>query len=122
MTYRKLFIGFTIGSALAVAALWYWSCQARAEVRVKQGTRYGYYRAGIWSGTLILQLDSPETRPTLDEADAIPLPMHFSLPSLDPDRWQFLWTWGSDLSSRFQKYRRTGEFDAEKRLTYVVMG
>ncbi|RYD21110.1 MAG: hypothetical protein EOP88_12520 [Verrucomicrobiaceae bacterium] len=121
MTYRRLFLWLLLGSTLALAALWAWSCQGLAEVRVRQGPSYGSYRAGIWSGTLILRLSSPEPRPTNEEAQAVPLQSHFGLPSLDPDDWQVSWTPGHQLLSSFRNYPRTGKLALQERLTHVMV-
>ncbi|RYD21114.1 MAG: hypothetical protein EOP88_12540 [Verrucomicrobiaceae bacterium] len=122
MTYRKLFLTFLTGSTLAVAALWTWSCWGHAQVGYAPWSRGGSYLAAIWSGTLILELDSPEVRPTEAEADAVPFIRHFFRPGFSPHDWSFSWTSSSDLASRFYQYRRTGEFDMEKKFHSIVMG
>lgn len=121
MTYRKLFLWILAASTLAVAALWTWSCWGHAQVRASR-SGHGSYLAAIWSGTVILELYSSEVRPTKEEADAVPLPQHFFLPGRRSHDWSFGWTSSSDLASRFYKYRRTGEFDLEKKFQPFVMG
>ena len=122
MTYRKLFHWVFAGSTLAVGALWSWSCWGCAELRASHPARMGSYQAGLWSGTVILELDSPEVRPTMAAADAVPLLQHFFLPGLRTRDWSERWNSSSDLDARHYTYRRTGEFGVEKSFHSIVMG
>lgn len=119
MTYRKLFLWLLTGSTLAVAALWTLSCWGLAEVRA--GNHTGYYHAGIWSGTVILQLYSDEVRPTEAEADAVPFLQNLFLPGMRSHNWDSDWTSSSGLSRRLYTYRRTGEFEVVKEFSPFVM-
>ena len=122
MTYRKLFHWVFAGSTLAVGALWSWSCWGCAELRASHPARMGSYQAGLWSGTVILELESPEVRPTKAAADAVPLLQHFFLPGLRAHEWSSRWNSSSDLSTRHYTYRRTGELGVEKTFYSIVMG
>lgn len=123
MTYRKLFLWVLAGSTLAVGALWSWSCWGCAELRVaSHPARTGAYQAGLWSGTVILELTSPEVRPTKAAADAVPLLQHFFLPGLRGHDWSYRWNSSSDLDARHYTYRRTGEFGVEKTYHPFVVG
>ncbi|RYD21111.1 MAG: hypothetical protein EOP88_12525 [Verrucomicrobiaceae bacterium] len=120
MTYRKLFLGFTIGSTLAVAALWVWSCYGLAEVIARKHT--AYYDVGLWSGTVMVHLQSDQVRPTKEEADAVPLARHLFWPGRRVHDWYWQWTSSSGLASRLYTYRRTGEFAFTKDFSHFVMG
>ena len=122
MTYRKLFHWILAGSTLAAGALWTWSCWGCAEWRASHPTRMGTYYAGLWSGTVILELYSPEVRPTEAAADAVPLLQHFFFPGLRGDAWGYRWSSSSNLYDRLYTYRRTGEFGVEKTFHPFVMG
>lgn len=120
MTWRRLYHWLLTGSTVVVAGLWTWSCWGLAHVSASNG--FGYYTAEVWSGTVILQLYSPEVRQTEEEANAVPFPRHFFLPGLRDHNWRFRWTSSSGLSSRYYAYRRTGEFEVVKGLSPFAMG
>jgi hypothetical protein len=122
MTYRKLFLLVFAGSSLAVGALWSWSCWGCAELRASHPAGMGAYKAGLWSGTVILELHSPEVRPTKGAADAVPFLQQFFLPRPRGHDWSYRWNSSSDLGTRYYSYRRTGELGVEKTFHPFVMG
>ena len=122
MTYRRLFLLISAGSTLVVVGLWSWSSWGCAELRASHSSGPGSYHVSLWSGTLILKLDSGEVRPTQAAADEVPFFHHLSLPGLRGHDWSYRWTSSSDLSAWHDTFRRTGEFGVEKALHPFVMG
>ncbi|WP_193212907.1 hypothetical protein [Luteolibacter marinus] len=122
MTYRRLFHWILAGTTLAIGALWSWSCWGCAELRAGHPARLGSYHVGLWSGTVILELDSPESRPTEAAADAVPIVQQFFLPGLRGHDWSYRRNSSSDLSARHYTYRRTGKIGVEKTFHPIVMG